>query len=236
MVYHPLSLLPVGYSAGWWGVEGKIAGLLTDTIGLRFDVTNLQMATGATSITDVTAATAAVAGAAGGAAGLAVSTASSGAAIASGNIGTAALGAAGASLMAVFGYLSYQAQVASNLTSNGFFTEVSLVQSNIDLANILITDNISNICIAKGFINCNIKTPQYISKINSDNINSITLQENNLNLVSKYLTLSGGTLTGNITINTTDPTFSFGAGGLCQASANGAYSTSALLGDMVIRS
>ena len=138
--------------------------------------------------------------------------------------------------MGVLGYLSYQAQVASNLSSNGFFTEASLVQSNINLANILITDNISNICIAKGFINCNIKTPQYISKINSDNINSVNLQENNVNLVSKYLMLSGGTLTGNITINTANPTFSFGAGGLCQASFNGAYSTSALLGDMVIRS
>ena len=182
MVYHQLSLLPVGYTAGWWNVEGKIAGLLTDTIGLRFDVTNLQMATGATSITEASTATAAVAGAG---AGLAVAgsvTASSGSMIASGNIGTASLTLAGASLMGVLGYLSYQAQVSCNLSSNGFFTEASLVQSNINLANILITDNISNICIAKGFINCNIKTPQYISKINSDNINSVNLQENNVNL------------------------------------------------------
>ena len=66
-----------------------------------------------------------------------------------------------------------------------FFTEASQVQNNIDLANILITDNKSNICMAKGFINCNIKTPQYISKINSDNINSVTLQENNVKLVLK---------------------------------------------------
>ena len=156
------------------------------------------MATGATSITEASTATAAVAGAGAGLAVVGSVTASSGSMIASGNIGTASLTLAGASLMGVLGYLSYQAQVSCNLSSNGFFTQASLVQSNINLANILVTDNISNICIAKGFISCNIKTPQYISKINSDNINSVNLQENNVNLVSKYLTLSGGAMTGNI--------------------------------------
>ena len=88
---------------------------------------------------------------------------------------------------------------------------------------------------SKGIYNCNIKNPQYISKINSDNINSVTLQENNVNLVSKYLTLFGGTVTGNITINSTNPTFSFGAGGMGQASANTAFSANAQAGDCIVR-
>ena len=41
-VYHPLEILPAGYSAGWWGVENRIAEAITLTQGLRFDVTNLQ--------------------------------------------------------------------------------------------------------------------------------------------------------------------------------------------------
>ncbi len=50
MVYHPLAPLPAGFSPGWWGVENKIANVRTDTQGLRFDVTQLQAATGATAI------------------------------------------------------------------------------------------------------------------------------------------------------------------------------------------
>jgi len=41
-VYHGLEILPAGYSAGWWGVENRIAEAITLTQGLRFDVTNLQ--------------------------------------------------------------------------------------------------------------------------------------------------------------------------------------------------
>ena len=41
-VYHPLEILPAGYSAGWWSVENRIAEAITLTQGLRFDVTNLQ--------------------------------------------------------------------------------------------------------------------------------------------------------------------------------------------------
>ena len=41
-VYHPLEILPAGYSSGWWGVENRIAEAITLTQGLRFDVTNLQ--------------------------------------------------------------------------------------------------------------------------------------------------------------------------------------------------
>ena len=54
-VYHPLTPLPAGYSAGWWSVEGKIAFAITETQGLRLDVTNLQVLTG-TIANDVIAA------------------------------------------------------------------------------------------------------------------------------------------------------------------------------------
>jgi hypothetical protein len=59
MVYHPLTPLPEGFGPGWWGVENKIAGLLTETIGLRADVVQLQVLTGTETITDTSAATAA---------------------------------------------------------------------------------------------------------------------------------------------------------------------------------
>jgi hypothetical protein len=226
MVYHPAGPLPAGYTAGWWGVENKIANGITDTQGLRFDVANLQAATGAAAITDTTAATAAAAGAAGGLATVGGVTAASGAAIAGGNIGSVALGVAGRALFSVLGCLSYQAQVASNLTSNGFL-QASQVQSNINSAYILLSDNISNICIAKGFINCNIKTPQYISKVVSDSITYKGIELSNLlnntsnyinhlssstntNFIntsnyisSKFLPLTGGIMSGQITGITT---------------------------------
>ena len=63
MVYHPVAPLPAGFSPGWWGVENRIAKVIIDTQGLRFDVTNLQAATGAATISSSSAATAAVAGA-----------------------------------------------------------------------------------------------------------------------------------------------------------------------------
>jgi hypothetical protein len=96
MVYYPLIPLPVGYSDGWWGVENKIANVITDTPGLKFDVTILQVATGAAAITDASAASAAAAGAAAaGAAASAASAAASGAIIAGGDFGSVALGIAG---------------------------------------------------------------------------------------------------------------------------------------------
>ena len=45
MVYHPISIIPVGYNAGWWSVENKLSGLIQDGIGLRLDITNLQVFT-----------------------------------------------------------------------------------------------------------------------------------------------------------------------------------------------
>ena len=35
MVYHPIAPLPAGFSPGWWGVENRIANVITDTQGLR---------------------------------------------------------------------------------------------------------------------------------------------------------------------------------------------------------
>ncbi len=101
MVYHLLTLLPVGYGEGWWGVENKIANIITDTQGLRFDFTNLQAATGAAAITDASAASAAAAGAAAGAASAAATTAASGAILAGGDYGSVALGIAGGALFSV---------------------------------------------------------------------------------------------------------------------------------------
>ena len=162
MVYHPAAPLPAGFSPGWWGVENKIAVLLTDTEGLRFDVTNLQVATGATAITETSTATAAAVG----------TTAAAGATIAQGDYGTVALGVAGGALFSVLGYLSYQAQVESNLTSNGFTTQAATVHSNINIANVLLTENINNIVLAKGFINSNILyAHKYVSSNNLSNLN-----------------------------------------------------------------
>ena len=45
MVYHPISIIPIGYNAGWWSVENKLSGLIQDGISLRFDITNLQALT-----------------------------------------------------------------------------------------------------------------------------------------------------------------------------------------------
>ena len=213
-VYHPATPLPVGYSPGWWGVENKIANGITETQGLRFDVTQLQAVTGAGAITDSATATAAVAGAGAGLASAGTATAVAGTAIAGGDIGSAALGVAGASLFAVLGYLSYQAQITSNLTSNGFLTEASQIQNNINSANILLTDNISNICVGKGFITSNIKTPQLIPylttntlKLNNKVITTLALKDIDNFVQTQYGTyydISNGTIAINATPTQTD--------------------------------
>jgi hypothetical protein len=184
-VYHPSAPIPAGYGPGWWSVENKIANVITDTQGLRFDVTNLQAATGATAITDATTATAATTAAGAGLTAAGTATGAAGTAIAGGDYGTVAVGAAAGAMVSVLGYLSYQAQVKSNLTSNGFTTQAAIVQSDINSANLLLAKNISNICKATGFINCNIQTPQSIPKIttseitlNGQNINNIFVPQN----------------------------------------------------------
>jgi hypothetical protein len=182
-VYHPAGPLPAGYGAGWWSVENKIANVIIDTQGLRFDVTTLQATSGTTNVADAAAATAAATAATGGLGAAGTATGAAGTAIAGGDWGTVALGAAGGALFTVLGYLSYQAQVASNLTSNGYSNQAAVVQSNINAAKILVTDNIYNISIAKGFINCNIKTPQYIPKLTND---SLVYQGIELSNIIKY--------------------------------------------------
>ncbi len=83
---------------GFWN---KIANVVTDKQELRFDVTNLQAATGAAAITDASAASAAVAVAAGGGAAAATTTAKSGEIIANGDYGNLSLGIAGGALLSV---------------------------------------------------------------------------------------------------------------------------------------
>ena len=207
-VYHPAGPLPAGYGAGWWSVENKIANVITDTQGLRFDVTTLQATSGTTNVADAAAATAAATAATGGLGAAGTATGAAGTAIAGGDWGTVALGAAGGALFTVLGYLSYQAQVASNLTSNGYSNQAAVVQSNINAAKILITDNIYNICIAKGFINCNIKTPQYIPKLTNDSLVYQGIELSNIiKNTSNYSFSNFSTLSANI-INTSNYSFS----------------------------
>ena len=110
MVYHPTAPLPAGFSPGWWGVENRIANVIIDTQGLRFDVTNLQAATGAAAVSSTSAATAAVAGAGAGLATAATATAAAAAAaggtIAAVDYESVALGVLGSSLVSVFGFFA----------------------------------------------------------------------------------------------------------------------------------
>jgi hypothetical protein len=197
-VYHPSTPLPAGFGPGWWSVENKIATTITDTQGLRFDVTNLQAAAGTAAITDASTATATATAAATGGAAIGAATTAAGATIAGGNYGSVALGLAGGALFSVLGYLSYQAQIESNLTSNGFSNQASIVHSNISNANILVTDNISNICIAKGFINCNVTKEQYIPSIRTNDINIQGTSISNIYVSSNVLSNTSNILNNNI--------------------------------------
>ena len=188
-VYHPSAPIPAGYGPGWWSVENKIANCITDAQGLRFDVTNLQAATGATAISDATTAGTAVATAGAGITAVGATTAAAGTAIAGGDYGTVALGAAGGAMFSVLGYLSYQAQVKSNLTTSNYPTQAAAVQTNINTANLLLASNISNICIATGFVNCNATRVQMIS-----NLNTLNLKINNQNISNIFVPQNGGSM------------------------------------------
>jgi hypothetical protein len=204
MVWHPAGPLPLGYGAGWWSVENKLGNVIFDTQGLRADVTALQVTSGGMNIADAGAAAAAVATAAGGLTAAGTATGAAGTAIAGGDWGTVAVGAAGGALVSVLGYLSYEAQVSSNLTSNGYSNQAAIVQSNINAAKILVTDNIYNISIAKGFINCNIKTPQYIPKLTNDSLVYQGIELSNIiKNTSNYSFSNFSTLSANI-INTSN--------------------------------
>ena len=69
-------------------------------------------------------------------------------------------------------------------------------------------------------------------------LNATTIQENGTALTSKYLTLSGGTLTGSLNINSTNGGLflqNTSGGAFGYASVSGNYSTSANAGDVVLR-
>ena len=199
MVYHPVAPLPAGFSPGWWGVENRIANVIIDTQGLRFDVTNLQAATATTAITNTSTASAAVAGAAAGAATATATTAAVGATIAGGDYGTVALGVAGGALFSVLGYLSYQAQTKSNLDTAGYTTEAAQVQNSMNTANVLITENIKNIALAKGFINSNITTQQLIPSLRTSNLNLIAGNITSVNTINATTGIFGTFATTNNT-------------------------------------
>ena len=166
---------------------------------MRFDVTNLQAATATTAITNTSTATAAVAGAAEGAATATATTAAVGATIAGGDYGTVALGVAGGALFSVLGYLSYQGRIKSNLDTAGFTTEAAQVQTNIDSANVLITENIENIALAKGFINSNITTQQLIPSLRTSNLNLIAGNITSVNTINATTGIYGTLTTTNNT-------------------------------------
>ena len=188
-VYHPTTPIPVGYGPGWWSVENKLSSIIQEEIGLRFDVIGLQATSGTASITDAAAATTAVATAGAGITAVGATTAAAGTAIAGGDYGTVALGAAGGAMFSVLGYLSYQAQVKSNLTTSNYPTQAAAVQTNINTANLLLASNISNICIATGFVNCNATRVQMIS-----NLNTLNLKINNQNISNIFVPQNGGSM------------------------------------------
>jgi len=84
-VYHPLQAIPVGYSAGWWNVEDKLASMIQEDINARFDITNLQLASGTGAITNEVEATAAAVASGAGLAGLAGATGAVGGAVVGGD-------------------------------------------------------------------------------------------------------------------------------------------------------
>jgi len=183
-IYHPLQEIPTGYSAGWWNIHDKLSGMIQEEIGLRFDVVNLQVATGTGTITNEAQATAAAIASGAGLVGLGGLTGAAATTIAGGDYGTVALGIAGGTLFSVLGYLSYQAQVGCNLSNQGFLNQFSNVNSNMSNANLLLTSNLYSISRAQGFINCNILSQQYINdlKISSLNLNNGNItQLNNIN-------------------------------------------------------
>jgi hypothetical protein len=173
-VYHPLQAIPVGYPEGWWNVEDKISSMIQEDINARFDIVNLQVASGTGTITNEAQATAASVASGAGLVGIGAITGASASTIAGGDYGTVALGIAGGALFSVLGYLSYQAQLGCNLSNLGFSNQFSNVNSNMSNANLLLTSNLYSISRAQGFINCNILSQQYINdlKISSLNLNN----------------------------------------------------------------
>jgi len=196
-VYHSLQPIPTGYPAQWWDVHDKLASIIQEEIGLRFDVVNLQLNSGVDTITNNAEATAAVAGSAAGLLGVGATTGVVGSAVAAGDYSSVSLAAGAAAFFSVFGYLSYQTQVSCNLSNLGFSNQFSNVNSNISNANLLLASNLYSISRAQGFINCNILSQQYINdlKVSSLNLNGCNIT--NLNTINGTTGIFGSISTTN---------------------------------------
>lgn len=211
-VYHPLQSLPTGFPAGWWGIHDKLVSIIQEEIGLRFDVINLQVASGTTPISSVPEAIAAVAGSAGAIGAIGASTGAIGGVVAGGDYGSVALGTSAGILASILGYLSYQAQVSSNLSNFPIYQNSN--NSNISNANLLLASNLKTIGIANGFINCNLSNQQFVNNFRT---NEITLNNKSINKFSLdnlddfvktqhgiYYDITNGTLAINSTPNSID--------------------------------
>lgn len=196
-IYHPLQELPTGYPPEWWNIHDKLVNMIQEEIGLRFDVVNLQLASGTGTITNEAQATASAVASGAGLVGIGGLTAGAGSAIAGGDYSSVAIGVAGGALFSVLGYLSYQAQVGCNLSNLGFSNQFSNVNSNMSNANLLLTSNLYSISRGQGFINCNILSQQYVNdlKVSSLNLNNGNLT--NLNTINGTTGIFGSISTTN---------------------------------------
>ena len=210
-VYHPLQPIPVGYPAGWWNVEDKLSSMIQEDINARLDITNLQLSSGVNTITNETEATAAAIASGVGLVGLSGATGAVGGAVAGGDYSSVALGTGAGVLFSVLSYLSYQAQVGSNLSNLGFSNQFSNVNCNMSNANLLLASNLYSISRANGFINCNILSQQFVNdlKVSSLNLNGGNIT--NLNTINGITGIFGSISTTNNT-NEAIPSTSFFGG------------------------
>jgi hypothetical protein len=208
-VYHPLQAIPTGYGEGWWNVHDKLAFIIQEEIGLRFDITNLQLSSGVGTITNEAEATAAALASGAGLVGVGALTAGAGTAIAGGDYGSVALGIAGGALFSVLGYLSYQAQIGCNLSNLGYSNQFSNVNSNMSNANLLLTSNLYSISRAQGFINCNILSQQFVNDLRTNQItlNNKSITSFSLSNIDNFIQTQYGTYyditNGTLAINST---------------------------------
>ena len=209
-VYHPLQPIPLEYPPAWWNVHDKLAFIIQEEIGLRFDVVNLQLASGTGTITNEAEATAAAIASGAGLLGLGATTGAVAGAVAGGDYGSVALGAGAGALFSVLGYLSYQAQVGCNLSNLGFSNQFSNVNSNMSNANLLLASNLYSISRAQGFINCNILSQQFVNdlKVSSLNLNAGNIT--NLNTINGTTGIFGSISTTNNGNEAIPSTNSFG--------------------------
>jgi hypothetical protein len=209
-VYHPFQPIPIEYPPAWWNVHDKLAFIIQEEIGLRFDVVNLQLASGTGTITNEAEATAAAIASGAGLLGLGATTGAVGTAIAGGDYGSVAVGAGAGALFSVLGYLSYQAQVGCNLSNLGFSNQFSNVNSNMSNANLLLASNLYSISRAQGFINCNILSQQFVNNLKVSSLNLNAGNITNLNTINGTTGIFGSISTTNNGNEAIPSTNSFG--------------------------